>query len=262
LETLRSLVIHPTAVVDPGAELADGVVVGPYTIIERDVQIGAGTEIASHVLIAAGTRLGRQCRVAHGAVLGTIPQDLKFSGERTTLEIGDETTIREFATLNRGTANRWVTQVGKGCLIMAYVHIAHDCRIGDHVVLANAVNMAGHVVVEDYASVGGLVPIHQFVRIGRHAFVGGGYRVAKDVPPYVLASGEPLAFAGLNTVGLNRRGFSRQTMLTLKRVYRLVFRSGLNVTQALERIEAEFDPIPEVQHVIDFIRASERGIIR
>ena len=254
--------IHPTAIVDPGADLADDVVVGPCSIIENDVQIGSGTEIGSHVLIASGTRLGRRCRVAHGAVLGTVPQDLKFSGETTTLEVGDDTTIREFATLNRGTADRWVTQVGKGCLVMAYVHIAHDCRIGDHVILANAVNMAGHVAVEDYASVGGLVPIHQFVRIGRHAFVGGGYRVAKDVPPYVLASGEPLAFAGLNSVGLNRRGFSRQTVLALKRAYRIVFRCGLNVSQALERIEAELDLIPEVQQIIDFIRSSERGIIR
>jgi len=254
--------IHPTAIVDPRAELAGDVVIGPYSIVEGDVQIGAGTEVGSHVLIAAGTRLGCRCRVAHGAVLGTIPQDLKFSGERTTLEVGDDTTIREFATLNRGTKERWKTTVGRDCLIMAYVHIAHDCVIGDQVILANAVNMAGHVVVEDYANVGGLVPIHQFVRIGRHAFVGGGYRVTKDVPPYVLASGEPLAFAGLNNVGLHRRGFSRQTMLTLKRAYRFVFRCGLNVSQALSRIEAELEPTPEVRHVIDFIRSSERGIIK
>lgn len=254
--------IHPTAIVDPNAQLGEDVTVGPYSIIQNDVIIGDGCQIASHVLIHAGTRMGKRCRVFNGAVLGTDPQDLKYAGEKTTLEIGDNTTIREFCTLNRGSAHRMKTVVGSNSLLMAYVHIAHDCIIGNHVILANAVNMAGHVTIEDYASVGGMTPIHQFVRIGKHAFVGGGLRVPKDVPPYILAADEPLTYEGINRVGLSRRGFSPETMMKLRQAYKLLYRSGLNVSQALSQIEATVELIPEVQDIIQFIRTSERGIIK
>jgi len=253
--------IDSRAVVGPKARLGEHVFVGPFSIIEDDVAIGEGTHIASNVLIASGTRIGKECRVHHGAVLGTVPQDLKFLGEETTLEIGDHTTIREYATLNRGTHDRWKTTVGSHCLIMAYAHIAHDCDIGNHVILANSVNMAGHVVIEEYAIVGGVTPIHQFVCIGRHSMIGGGYRVPKDVPPYVLAGQEPLVFQGLNTVGLRRRNFLPEIIAILENVYRILYQSHLNVTQAVERIKAEAPQTTEVQHVLDFIAASKRGII-
>ncbi|RMD93214.1 MAG: acyl-ACP--UDP-N-acetylglucosamine O-acyltransferase [Calditrichaeota bacterium] len=254
--------MDPLAQVNPKAELGEGVTVGPFSIIEEDVIIGPGTRVASHVLIARGARIGASCQIHHGAVLSTIPQDMKFAGEETTLEIGDRTIVREYATLNRGTKDRWKTIIGHDCLIMAYVHVAHDCIIGNHVILANAVNMAGHVIIEDYANIGGLVPIHQFVRVGTHAFVGGGYRIAKDVPPYVLASGEPLKYAGLNVVGLKRRGFSSETLAILKKAYKFIYRSNLNVSQALEKIKSELEITREIQNIIKFIENSQRGIIR
>jgi UDP-N-acetylglucosamine acyltransferase len=254
--------IDPNAIVDNSAEIGDEVEIGPFSIIESDVIIGSGTKIASNVLIASGTRIGNNCEIHHGAVLGTIPQDLKFQGEKTTLAVGDNTVIREYATLNRGTQNRGKTVVGQNCLIMAYAHVAHDCLIGNHVILANAVNMAGHVTIDDYANIGGLVPIHQFVRVGAHTFVGGGYRIPKDIPPYILASGEPLAYAGLNTVGLTRRGFSSETLKNIKKAYRILYKSNLNVSQALEQIKTELELTPEIQNIIEFVESSDRGIIR
>ncbi len=256
-----STIIDSRAVVSPKARLGENVSVGPFTIIEEDVSIGDGTQIASHALLASGTRVGQECRIHHGAVLGTIPQDLKFRDEQTTLEVGDHTMIREYATLNRGTHDRLKTTVGSHCFIMAYAHIAHDSDIGNHVILANSVNMAGHVVIEDYAIVGGVTPIHQFVRIGRHSMIGGGFRVPKDVPPYVLAGQEPMVFQGLNTVGLKRRNFTPETISTLENVYRILYQSHLNVTQAIERIRNELQQTTEVQHVLDFIAGSKRGII-
>ncbi len=254
--------IHPTAIVHPQAQLGENVVVGPFTVIEADVMIGNEVQIASHVLIHSGTRIGNKCRIFKGAVLGTDPQDLKYAGEPTTLVIGDETTVREFCTLNRGSSHRHQTVIGKKCLLMAYVHVAHDCILGDNVILANAVNMAGHVTIEEYVSIGGMTPIHQFVKIGRHAFVGGGLRVNQDVPPYILAAGEPIQFAGINRIGLTRRGFSAETLSRLKQVYKLIYRSGLNTTQALQQIEATIEPAAEVKYVVDFIKSSERGIIK
>ena len=254
--------IHATAVVDPKAELAGDVVIGPYAIVEENVVIGEGTEVGPHALVAYGSRIGKRCKIHKGAVVGTIPQDLKFAGEETTLEVGDGTVIREFCTLNRGTSDRWKTEVGSNCLLMAYVHVAHDCVIGNNVILANAVNMAGHVVIGDYVGIGGMVPIHQFVRIGRHAFVGGGYRVPKDVPPFILVAGEPLKFAGINRVGLRRRGFSSETIDLLRRVYKLIYRSDLNVSQAITRIKEEFPLEGVVKEVVDFIESSERGIVK
>lgn len=253
-------VIHPTALVDDDAELGTGVVVGPYSIIGPRVRVGDGTEIGSHVLLERDTTLGEDCRISHGAVLGTDPQDLKFKGENTTLEVGDRTMIREFATLNRGTSASGRTVVGSDCLLMAYTHVAHDCELGSHVILSNSVNMAGHVLIEDWVIVGGVTPIHQFVRIGAHAFVGGGSRIPQDVPPYCRAAGNPPKLYGLNSVGLERRGFTEDVRKALKQAYRMVFMSGLNVSKGVEKAEAEAPAIPEVKHFLSFIASSERGI--
>jgi UDP-N-acetylglucosamine acyltransferase len=252
--------IHPTAVVHDAAELRGDVTVGPHAIIGPGVVVGAGTRVGSSVLIERDTIIGEECEIHHGAVLGSDPQDLKFEGEDTTLEIGDRTVVREYATLNRGTRAEGRTVVGSDCMLMAYVHIAHDCHIGDHVILSNAVNMGGHVTIEEWAIVGGMTPIHQFVRIGSHAFIGGASRVAKDVPPFVRAAGNPLVMAGLNGVGLRRRGFDEGTRRDLKRAYRLIYASDLNVSQALKRARDELDPRPEVEAFLRFFEESDRGV--
>ncbi len=253
--------IHPTAIVDKKAKLGDNVSVGPFAVIEADVEIGDGTNIASHVLVADGARIGRNCRIHKGAVVSTLPQDLKFGGERTVFEIGDNTTVREFCTLNRGTVDRGKSRVGANCLLMAYVHVAHDCLVGDNVIIANTVQVAGHVDIEDHAIIGGLTGIHQFCRIGQHAMVGGGFRVTKDVPPYILAMGEPIRFAGINAVGLRRRGFAPEVRSAIKHAYRLLFRSNLNVSQAVEQIKDNVVMTPEIENIVHFIEKAERGII-
>jgi UDP-N-acetylglucosamine acyltransferase len=253
--------IHSSAVVSPKAQVGENVVIGPFTIIEDDVVIGSGTTIGSNVLVANGARIGKECRLHHGAVLSSPPQDLKFRGEITTLEVGDHTIVREYATLNRGTHERWKTTVGNHCFIMAYAHVAHDCTVGNHVILANSANMGGHVVIEDNAVVGGVVAIHQFSHIGRHSMIGGGFRVTKDVPPYVLAGQEPLAFNGLNVIGLKRRNFPPETLAALGRAYNFIYHSKLNVSQAIEKIKSEIPATDEVRHVIEFIEKSKRGII-
>ena len=253
--------IHTHAIVSPKAQLGDNVAIGPFTIIEDDVVIGNGTTIASNVLIANGARIGKECKIHHGAVLGTLPQDLKFHGEATTLEVGDHTVIREYTTLNRGTLARHKTTVGSHCFIMAYAHIAHDCMVGNNVVLANSVNMGGHVVIEDHVIIGGIVAVHQFSLVGAHAMIGGGFRITKDVPPYVLAGSEPLSYKGLNVVGLRRRNFSPEKIRNLENAYRLIYYSNLNVSQAIEKIKGEIELTTEVQHIIDFIEKSKRGII-
>lgn len=253
--------IHPTAVVDETAELGEGVAIGPFTVVGPGVVIGDRTRIGSNVLIERDTMIGSECVLYHGAVLGTDPQDLKFEGETARLYVGDRTVIREYATLNRGTRARGRTQVGADCFLMAYVHVAHDCVIGDHVILSNAVNMAGHVEIEDWAIVGGVTAIHQFVRVGTYAFVGGASRVAKDIPPYVRAAGSPCELAGLNSVGLQRRGFGEELRRELKRAYKLFFHSQLNVSQALKRARTELADLPEIRHFLDFIEKSERGIV-
>jgi UDP-N-acetylglucosamine acyltransferase len=262
VETGRSLetIVHPTALVDGGAELGSGVLVGPWTIVGPNVQIGDGTEIGSHVLIEKDTTVGADCRLHQGAVLGTDAQDLKYSGEESFLSVGDRTVIREYATLNRGTAASGRTIVGDDCLLMAYSHVAHDSVIGNSVVIANAVNMAGHVAIEDWATVGGLTAIHQFVRIGAHAFVGGASRTSQDVPPYCRGAGSPMKLYGLNSVGLERRGFSAELRGALKKAYRLVFQSNLNTSQGVERAMKEVEPFPEVRHFLTFIRDSDRGV--
>ncbi len=254
--------IHPAAVVHPGVELGKDVEIGPFSVVHQDVIIGDGCKIKSHVVIDSGTRLGKNISVFSGAMLGTPPQDLKYNGEKTYLEVGDNTVIREFVTLNRGTAHSTRTIVGNNCLLMAYVHVAHDCVIGNDVIIANAVNMGGHVVIGDFAGIGGITGIHQFVHIGQHAFVGGGYRVTKDVPPFVLAMGEPLQYGGLNTIGLKKHGFSSHAMLLIKRAYKIVFRSGFTKKTALGKLREDLADCPEVQAIARFIARSDRGIIK
>jgi UDP-N-acetylglucosamine acyltransferase len=254
--------IHPTAIVSPKAELADDVAVGPYTVIEENVKIGSGTKIASSALLAGGAAVGNNVEVHHGAVIGTIPQDLKFGGEVTQVVIGDNTVVREYATVNRGTKAYGTTTVGKECLLMAYSHVAHDCILGDGVIMANSVNLAGHVEIGDYAIIGGVVPVHQFVKIGVHAMIGGGFRVQQDICPYALVGGYPLKVAGINAVGLRRRGFSREVIKALEKAFKLLFFSGLNTSQAVERIKSEVELIPEVQEILDFIGKSTRGIVK
>jgi UDP-N-acetylglucosamine acyltransferase len=253
---------HVRAVVDERAQIGEGVVVGPYAVVGPHVSLGDGTQVGAHAVVDGWTRVGRDCRIFSSAVVGSIPQDLKFAGAESYLEIGDQNTIREFVTINRATSLGARTVIGRGNLLMAYVHVAHDCVIGNHAILANAVNLAGHVTVEDYASIGGLTPVHQFVRVGRHAFVGGGSRVAKDVPPYVRAAGNPLRVVGLNGIGLARRGMPADVVTALKRAYRLLYRSRLNVTQALERIRAELPAIEEIRYLVEFVESSQRGIER
>ncbi len=252
--------VHPTAIVDPHAELGEGVRIGPYAIIGPNVRIGAGTVVGPHAYIERDTRIGRDCFIAKGAVLGTDPQDLKYEGEETLLVVGEGTVIREFATLNRGTRASGSTVVGRGCLLMAYSHVPHDSRIGDHVVIANGVQMGGHVVIEEWATIGGLTAIHQFVRIGAYAFVGGGSRVPKDVAPYTRVAGNPLKLYGLNVVGLKRRGFSKEVRRALKHAYRVLFNSHLNMSRAIAELRSEGIACEEVERLIAFIEASERGV--
>jgi len=254
--------VHPSAIIHPSAELGRDVQIGPHSIVGENVVIGDGTWMASGVVVQRNARIGSECRIYSGVVLGSDPQDLKYQGEETFLEIGDQTIIREFATVNLGTSQKGKTVVGNNVMLMAYVHIAHDCDIGDHVILANAVNMGGHVEIHEHAVVGGVVPIHQFVRIGCHAMIGGGYRVNQDVCPYVKVAGYPLRVVGLNTVGLRRRGFPSEVMAILKKAYVLLFRNNLNVSQAVKRIADELPQTPEIEEILNFVAHSQRGIVR
>lgn len=260
METIIEPQVHPSAIVDEAAELGEGVIVGPYCLVGPGVVIGARTRLAGHVVVERDTTIGQDCQIGYGAALGTDPQDLKYNGEPTRLEVGDRTVIREYATLNRGTSASGVTRVGSDCMLMSYVHVAHDCQLGDHVILSNAVNMAGHVSIGDWAIVGGMTPIHQFVRIGAHAFIGGQSRISKDIPPYVKAAGIPVELYGLNSVGLQRRGFSEEVRRELKRAYRLFFGSTHNTTQALARAREELRALPEVEAFLSFFETSERGV--
>lgn len=253
--------VHPAAVVHSDAELHPTARVGPHAVVGPGVTLGAEVEVASNALVERDTVVGEGCRIHHGAVLGTDPQDLKYEGEPATLEVGSGTVIREYATLNRGTRASGKTVVGENCLIMAYAHVAHDCRIGDRVILANTVNMGGHVEIDDHAVVGGVSAIHQFVRIGRHAFVGGGSRLPQDVPPYLMVAGNPCSAYGLNTVGLRRRGFDREVVGELRSAYRKLFQSDQNLGRALDSLEEEGGYGQEVAALIQFIRASERGVV-
>ncbi|OLC02867.1 MAG: acyl-[acyl-carrier-protein]--UDP-N-acetylglucosamine O-acyltransferase [Gemmatimonadetes bacterium 13_1_40CM_70_15] len=253
--------IHRTALIDPTAELGPDVAVGPFAIVGPRVTVGDHTQIAAHAVLERTTRIGRGVKIGYGTVIGNDPQDLKYKGEETWVQIGDGTIIREYCTINRGTTATGKTSVGQRCFIMTYVHIAHDCAIGSDVILANGIQMAGHVTVEDRAIISGLVPIHQFVRIGTYAFVGGGSRVNQDVPPYTKAVGNPVHLYGLNSVGLQRAGFSPDVKLALKRAYRLLFNSDLTVSQGIARARAELPPLPEVEKFLSFIEASQRGVM-
>jgi UDP-N-acetylglucosamine acyltransferase len=252
--------IHPTSIVQSPFEAS--VRIGPFSIIDEDVTIGPESEVDSHVHVYTHTRIGRACRIFHGASVGNIPQDMKFQNEYSELVIGDRTVIREYATINRGTAAAGQTRIGSDCLLMAYVHIGHDSTVGDHVILANNVTLGGHVVIDDYAGVGGLVPIHQFCRVGKYAFIGGGYRAVQDVPPFILAAGEPLRYEGLNYVGLRRHGFTPERLHALEQIYHVIYREGLNRKSALQKIADTCPPSDDREDVIRFFESSERGVIR
>jgi UDP-N-acetylglucosamine acyltransferase len=258
---MSSTRIHPTAIVSPDAQLGAGVEIGPFAIVGESCSLGDGSVIAARATLERNVTLGTNVHVGAGTILGGAPQDVKYRGENTTVEIGDGTAIREYTTINRGTTHSFKTTVGKNCFIMSYVHLGHDCQVGDGVVLVNGVQLAGHVTIDDRAIISGLTAVHQFVRIGRFSFIGGCSRVAQDVPPYTRAVGNPIKLYGLNSVGLRRNNFSDEVLRELKRAYRLFFRSELNLSQALQRAEAELQPLPEVQEFVRFVSETNRGVV-
>lgn len=253
---------QPLAYVHPEAKIASNVVIEPFVNIEKNVEIGEGTWIGSNVTIMEGARIGKNCKIFPGAVISAIPQDLKFEGEKTLVKIGDHVTIREFVTINRGTKASGETVVGNNCLLMAYVHIAHDCKLGNNVILANACNLAGHIEIGDFAIVGGMSAVHQFVHIGKHTMISGGSMVTKDVPPFSKAGREPVSFVGVNSIGLRRRGFSNDRINFIHEVYRMLYMKGRNVSQAVRVIEAEMPINADRDEILNFIQLSQRGIMR
>ncbi len=255
--------IDERAIVHPSANVAADVSIGPFSVIGADVEIGPGCEIGPHVVIDGPTRLGRNNKVAQFASLGGTPQDKKYAGEPTRLEIGDDNTIFEFVTISRGTAqDKGVTRIGDRNWIMAYVHIAHDCVIGNDIILANCTTLAGHVTVDDWAGLGGFTKVHQFCRIGKHSFCGMDSGLSRDVPPYVTVSGMPAGPKGINSEGLRRRGFSAEQIANIKRAYKVIYRSGLRFQEALEELAVMADSYPEIAPLVEFLRASERSIVR
>ncbi|MDP1725181.1 MAG: acyl-ACP--UDP-N-acetylglucosamine O-acyltransferase [Bacteroidota bacterium] len=254
--------IQSLSYIDPQARLAPNVVVDPFTVIHKDVEIGEGSWIGSNVTIYPGARIGKNCRIFPGAVISAIPQDLKFDGEETLVIIGDNTTIRECVTINRGTRDKFKTQVGNNCLIMAYTHLAHDCIIGNHVIIANGVQAAGHVTIHDGARIGGLTAIHQFGLVGRNVMIEGGSMVSKDVPPFVKAGRYPLTYEGVNSVGLRRSGFSNEKINEIQDIYRVLFVHNNNLTKALDKVEAEMPATLERDEILLFIRSSDRGVLK
>ncbi len=255
--------IHATAIIDPKAEIDSGVDVGPYSIIGENVSIGSGTVIGSHVVIQPYVHIGPDCQIYQYAAIGAPPQSLKFKGEKTDVKIGRGSIVREFVTIHRGTEyGGGLTEVGEENFLMAYTHVAHDCVTGRNVVMSNNTTLAGHITIGDYSTIGGLVAIHQFVRIGDYAFVGGKSAVVKDIPPYFIAAGDRAKLHGLNSVGLKRHGFSQETLSLLKKTYRIIFRTGLRLNEAIERVKAEVEQVPEVINLIEFIQNSQRGVTR
>lgn len=254
--------IHQLTAVDPRAKIGKDVHIDPFTTIAGDVEVGEGTWIGSNVTIMNGARIGKNCRIFPGTVIAAIPQDLKFDGEDSQVIIGDNTTIRECVTINRGTKALGYTKVGNDCLIMATAHIAHDCVIGDNVIIVNGCGIAGHVEIGDYAIIGGLSAIHQFSKIGKHVMVSGGSLIRKDIPPYVKVAREPMTYAGINSVGLRRRGVSNEKIVEIQSIYRAIFQMGMNVTQAVSYVEKEMEPTPERDEIVQFIQKSQRGIIK
>lgn len=250
------------AYIHPEAKIGKDVVIDPFSVIYKNVEIGDGTWIGPNVTIMDGARIGKNCKIFPGAVISAVPQDLKFSGETTTAEIGDNTVIRECVTINRGTKDKFKTVIGNNCLIMAYVHIAHDCILGNNIIIANSVNLAGHVEIEDFVILEGLVAVQQFVKIGAHSFVTGGSMVRKNVPPYVKAAREPLSYVGINSVGLRRRGFSNESIFQIEDIYRTIYVKGYNVTNAVNIVELEAPLSKEKNQIIKFIRESTEGIMR
>lgn len=253
---------QPLAFIHPGAKIAKNVVVEPFATISNKVEIGEGTWIGPNVTIMEGARIGKNCSIFPGAVIAGVPQDLKFDGEETTAEIGDNTTIRECVTINRGTTNRMKTVIGENCLIMAYSHIAHDCKVGNHCIFSNNSTLAGHITIGDHVILAGMAAVHQFVTIGDHAFIAGGSLVRKDVPPFVKGAREPLSYVGINSVGLRRRGFSAEKITEIQNIYRLLYQKNYNNAQAAEIIEAEMIASPERDEILQFIRNSQRGIMK
>ncbi len=253
---------HNLSYIDPEAKLAANVVVEPFSVIHKNVVIGEGTWIGSNVTIFEGTIIGKNCRIFPGAVLGAVPQDLKFEGEQTTVTIGDGTTLRECVTINRGTKDKFTTAIGSNCLLMAYTHIAHDCLVGNNVIIANGVQMAGHVTVEDNARIGGLSAIHQFVNIGRHVMIEGGSMVSKDVPPFVKAGRYPLAYEGVNSVGLRRSGFTSEKINEIQDIFRVLFVHNRNITTAIRKVEMEMSASAERDEILGFIKGSDRGVLK
>lgn len=254
--------IHPSAIVDPQSEVGEDVEIGPYCIVGPDVRLGDGCRLLSHVNIDGNTAIGAECTFYPFSSIGTKTQDLKFKGGNPGVVIGDRTTIREYVTINAATYDGDFTRVGSGCLLMAYAHVAHDCIVGDEVIMANCATLAGHIEVENQVIVGGLTAVHQFVRLGRMSIMGGCSKVIKDVPPYMMADGHPLEVKGLNSVGLKRRGMEAAHRKILKEVYRILYRQDLTTSDAVDRIKSDIEPIPEVEHILDFIGKSERGITK
>lgn len=255
--------IHPTAIIDPTAEIDSNVTIGPYSIVKSDVCIGSGTTIGPYTIIEQYVTIGEDCEIYQYASIGGAPQDLKFHGEKSYLTIGSGSIIREFVTINRGTeVGGGITEVGEQNYLMAYTHIAHDCKTGKGVILANNSTLAGHIIIGDYVTVGGLVAIHQFVQIGDFAYIGGKSAVVKDIPPYVIAAGDRAKLHGLNNVGLKRHKFSKTVLKELKKAYRIYFRIGLTVKQASERVKAQVEQVPEVRNFMEFITNSNRGVTR
>jgi UDP-N-acetylglucosamine acyltransferase len=253
---------QPLSYIHPQAEIADNVVIEPFVTISKDVVVGEGTWIGPNVTIMEGARIGKNCKIFPGAVISAIPQDFKYKGEKTTVEIGDNTIIREFVTINRGTTQNMSTKIGKNCMLMAYVHIAHDCIIGDNCILANNSNLAGHIELGDYVILGGAVNISQFLKIGAHAFISGGCLLNKDIPPYIKAARHPTVYAGINSVGLRRRGFSNERINQISEIYRLLFIKGYNTTNALKIIETQVAPSEDRDDIINFVKDSVRGILK
>jgi len=254
--------ISPLAHIHPEAKIGKDVKIDPFVVIDAGVEIGEGTHIMSHAVIMKNTVIGKFCNIFPSAVLGAIPQDLKFDGEITFVQIGDHTTIREFVTVNRGTKDKWKTIVGSNCLLMAYCHIAHDCILGDHVIIANSVQLAGHVEIGDYARIGGMSAAIQFSKIGAHSYIAGGTEVIKDVPPYIKAGRSPLSYVGVNSVGLQRRGFTPEKINSILEIYRNIYMRGLNISQATQFIEKELPDSEEKKEILQFIKESKRGILK
>lgn len=253
---------HPLANVHPDAVIGSNVVIEPFATIQKDVVIGDGSWIGPNAVICEGARLGKNVKVFPGASVSSLPQDLKFAGEKTETFVGDNTVIRESVTISRGTVDKHKTVIGKNCLLMAYVHIAHDCVIGDHCIFANAVQVAGHVSIEDWAIIGGASALHQFVKVGAHVMLSGGSLVRKDVPPYTKAAREPLTYAGVNSIGLRRRGFSAEKITEIQEIYRYIFLKGLNNSKALDAVERDLPVSQERDYIVNFIRSSERGVMK